>query len=93
MPRWNGKIETGGTSPPLREFSRNPSGVKKKLEALAGKYDSRLVDITWQRGSWIADVTFEDGDARSVLDALEAADIRELLDTDEKEEEGAAQSD
>jgi hypothetical protein len=92
VPRWNGKIETGGTSPPLREYSRNPTGVKKKLEALASEHDSNLVDITWQRGSWIADVTFEDGDARGVLDVLEAADVRELLSTDEKEEDGATQS-
>lgn len=90
MPRWNGKIETGGTAPPLREFSRNPSGVKKTLEALAADYDSKLVDITWQRGSWIAEVTFEEGDARAVLDVLEAADVRELLSTEEKEEDGAA---
>ena len=93
MPRWNGKIETGGTSPPLREHARKPSAVKTRLEELAREHECTLVEITWQRGSWIADVTFEDGDgARSLLEALEAADVRELLSTDEKEEEGAAQS-
>ena len=93
MPRWNGKIETGGTAPPLREFSRKPSAVRKRLAELAGEYDCSLVDVAWQRGSWIAEVTLEDGDGRSLLEALEAADVRELLSTDEKEQEAAAQSD
>ena len=89
MPRWNGKIETGGTAPPLRDQARKPSAVRRRLEELAQQHKCRLVDVTWQRGSWIADVTFEDGEgARQVLEELEAADVRELLSTDEKEEEG-----
>lgn len=90
MPRWNGKIETGGTAPPLRECARKPSAVRRQLEELAREHNCKLVDVTWQRGSWIADVTFEDGDgARKLLEELEAADVREVLSTEEKEEEGA----
>ena len=88
MPRWNGKIETGGTAPPLKDSARKPSEVREDLEALARKYKITLVDVTWQPGSWIADVTFEDGDgAREALKELEAADVRELLSVEEKENE------
>ena len=93
MPRWNGKIETGGTAPPLKGSEREPSEVRKKLEALAQKHGCKFVEVTWQRGSWIADVTFEDGDgARGALNELEAADVRELLSVDDKEEEIRAQA-
>lgn len=88
MPRWNGKIETGGTSPPLREYSRKPTAVRRQLEELAAEHNCKLVDVTWQRGTWIADVTFEDNDgARELLKKLEAADVREVLSTEEKDEE------
>lgn len=88
MPRWNGKIETGGTAPPLREQARKPSAVRKRLEELAAEHNCQLVEVTWQRGSWIADVTFEDNDgARKLLKELEAADVREVLSTEEKDEE------
>lgn len=88
MPRWNGKIETGGTAPPLRDDPRKPSALKRRLQGLADEYGCKLVDVTWQPGSWIADVTFEDADgARALLQALEAADVREVLSAEEKEEE------
>ena len=93
MPRWNGKIETGGTAPPLQDDRRKPTALKERLEGLASEYGCKLVDVTWQPGSWIADVTFEDADgARRLLEALEAADVREVLSAKEKEEEQRGQS-
>ncbi len=93
MPRWNGKIETGGTAPPLQDDRRRPIAVRERLEALAKEYGCKLVDVTWQPGSWVADVTFEDADgARKLLEKLEAADVREVLSAEEKEEEQQGKS-
>ena len=94
MPRWNGKIETGGTAPPLREFARNPTAVAKRAAA-SSRAEVRL--FARRRRVAARQPGSPTSRSRTVTaavscEALEAADVRELLSTDEKEQEGAGQS-
>ena len=88
MPRWNGKLDGGGTPPRLRRYARNPVPFEGEVRKIAGEHHCEIPEngVLWDRYGWYVYVTVEGSDraAKAALEEMEADDVHELMTSEEK---------
>jgi hypothetical protein len=85
MPHWFGFVDT--SSPPILEgCNGDPTCVRERIYAEA-PHGASVRSVHWVSGKDRAAVTVEGPSARDYLEALEAEDIVQIMNAQERKEE------